>query len=139
MTEYELAVRLLSSKNTHLKLRERCRVALGGVARSERSLPPDFVRLTTLAMYRRQQAIAYQQRHWPAFFDLPVGLQTEMMQSYPISGGPGELNTMLYLSRQADEAEAALRALVPPLANPEEMAIDQMVADYQTFRAAAER
>jgi hypothetical protein len=131
MTDYELAVRLLNSRNTHLKLRERCRVALRQLKRSQRPLPPNFIQIMYRAIHLRKNAVSYEERKFPGWKDLPKE-QTETIEaSYPLSGpGMVDLNTMIHLKRLASEAELALE----PVPEPSEAEIDQMIQDYLAYR-----
>jgi hypothetical protein len=133
MTDYELAVRLLHSRNTHLKLRERCRVALRQLKRSQRPLSPNFMQIVYRAIHLRKNAVSYEERKFPGWKDLPKELTETVEASYPLSGhGMADLNTMIHLKRLAAEAEAELA--LEPVPEPSEAEIDQMIQDYLAYR-----
>ncbi len=137
MTDYERAVRMLNSTNTHMKLRERCRSALRMLNRlNNETLRPNFMRDVNLAIYRRGNAVRYQEQHFPGYdTNIDEGTRKEMEANHPLSGhGMAGLNTMIGLKKMADEAAAQL---VTPYTgrDPSEGEIDQMVADYNAWRA----
>lgn len=135
MTSYEVAVRTLSSRNTHLKLRQRCRLALARLEQDLKPLPPDFFQKVNLAVYRRRNALEYRQRHFPNWDSIPEQWRQDWKDHYPVSGqNMAILNTALGLERQAEEAEKQLLPENPIAIEPTESQIDQMIKDYLDYR-----
>jgi hypothetical protein len=135
---YEIAVRFLGCKNTHLKLRERAKLALQELHRANTPLPDDFMQCVNRAIYLRRNAYNYEQQHFPGWQDIPVELRDSLKENYPMSGyGMSGMNTLLYLQRQAEEAEAEIT--LPPLPELPEIEVDKMIQDYLAWRDAHKR
>jgi hypothetical protein len=119
---------MLNSRNTHLPLRDRARVALRSAKRRQQPLPADFNAKLQRALYLRANAVRYQERKFPGWPDLPEELRQQLRDGFPLSGyGMADLNTLLSLMQRADEAEAELTVPDPDVSDVE---IDAAVKDH---------
>lgn len=119
---------MLNSRNTHLPLRERARVALRSAKRRQQPLPADFSEKLQRALYLRGNAVRYQERKFPGWNNLPEELRRQLRDGFPLSGyGMADLNTLLYLMQRADQADAELTL---PETDVPETEIDAAVNDH---------
>jgi hypothetical protein len=128
MMDYQSAVRTLSSVNTHLKLRDRCVLALTNLKRSAR--PVDMAKVRA-AVHAAGNAVRYQQAHFPGLDNLDPASE-EALFGDTHSNTP-EANVVVALRRTAAHLADELRGPDPVVTGAE---VDRMVEDYRGYRAS---